>query len=179
MQAHSTMRSRPLVLAGSGCSIRRHCSGFPGLRSSTPIQNASAAIIGRLSEYSGNFTFDLNGDVLPAGTPSLRTFATEEYDAYFQDTWKPLSNLTLTLGLRYGFSRPVYETKGYQVVPTVRLGDYFDMRVQSSATGVPFNQLIDFERRPCLTADGILQCRLEQLAAAYRCCGSPEFESEY
>ena len=154
-------------------------AGFPVPSGSrTTIQNASAAIIGRLSQYSGNFTFDLNGDVLPAGTPSLRTFATEEYDAYFQDTWKPLSNLTLTLGLRYGFSRPVYETKGYQVVPTVRLGDYFDMRVQSSANGVPFNQLIDFERAgPVNGGQGFYSADWNNWQPRIAAAWSPEFES--
>jgi hypothetical protein len=109
------------------------------------IQNAAAALIGRFSQYSGNFTFDLDGTVLPPGTPTNREFSTEEYDVYGQDIWKPFRNLTLTLGLRYGVSRPVYEKNGFQVVPQERLGDFFDRRVASAARGVPLNDLIDFE----------------------------------
>lgn len=109
------------------------------------IQNAAAALIGRFSQYSGYFTFDLDGSVLPPGTPTNREFSTEEYDVYAQDIWKPFRNLTLTLGLRYGVSRPVYEKNGFQVVPKERLGDFFERRVESAARGVPLNDLIEFE----------------------------------
>ena len=80
-------------------------------------QAGATALIGRYSQYSGNFTFDIDGSVLPAGTPAARNFATEEYDAYFQDVWRPFRNLTITAGLRYALSRPVYEQNGFQVVP--------------------------------------------------------------
>lgn len=110
------------------------------------IQNTAAALIGRFSQYSGNFTYDLDGSVLPVGTPTVRNFSSEEYDAYVQDKWKPFSNLTLTFGLRYGYSRPVYEKEGFQVVPTERLGDFFEKRKLGALTGVPYNQLIEFEK---------------------------------
>ena len=89
------------------------------------VQAAATALIGRLSQYSGNFTFDLDGSVLPAGTPAARNFATEEYDVYVQDAWKPFRNLTVTAGLRYGLSVPVYEKNGFQVVPDTPLGEIF------------------------------------------------------
>ena len=92
------------------------------------IQNAASALIGRFSQYTGQFKYDLDGNILAAGTPTERNFATEEYDAYVQDIWKPFRNLTLTYGLRYGLSRPVYEKDGYQVVPNVKLGDFFERR---------------------------------------------------
>ncbi len=103
------------------------------------VQNAATALIGRFSQYSGNFTFDIDGSVLPAGTPTNRNFATEEYDVYGQDIWKPFSSLTITGGLRYSLSRPVYEKNGFQVVPDERLGDFFDRRVASSAQGIPLD----------------------------------------
>ncbi|CAN5640092.1 hypothetical protein BH24ACI3_BH24ACI3_03200 [soil metagenome] len=109
------------------------------------VQAAATAIIGRFSQYSGNFTFDRDGSVLPAGTPASRNFATEEYDAYVQDVWKVRPTLTLTMGLRYAVSRPVYEKNGFQVVPTQRLGDVFERRKQFAAIGVPNNELINFE----------------------------------
>src|SRR6185503_11933182 len=71
-----------------------------------------------------------------------RTFATEEYDFYFQDTWKFSTSLTFTLGLRYGLGRPVYEANGLQVKPTVSLGDYFEQRKAGAALGRPFNEPI-------------------------------------
>lgn len=110
------------------------------------IAATAAALIGRYSQYSGNFTYDIDGTVLPAGTPTFRNFATEEYDGYVQDKWKPWSNLTLTLGLRYGYSRPVYEKNGFQVVPTERLGDFFEKRKAGAANGTPYNGLINFAK---------------------------------
>ncbi|REJ79232.1 MAG: carboxypeptidase regulatory-like domain-containing protein [Acidobacteria bacterium] len=107
-------------------------------------QAAATALIGRYSQYSGNFTFDIDGSVLPAGTPANRNFATEEYDFYFQDIYRPFPNLTITGGLRYAYSRPVYEKEGFQVVPDTPLGDIFDQRVSSARVGVPANPLINF-----------------------------------
>ncbi len=108
------------------------------------VQAAATALIGRYSEYTGNFTFDINGDVVAPGTPANRNFATEEYDVYVQDIWKPIRNLTLTLGLRYGLSRPVYEQNGFQVIPDEPLGDFFARRQASALNGIPLNDSIQF-----------------------------------
>ena len=108
----------------------------------TPVQNAVAALIGRFSEYTASFNFDRDGNILPVGEGVGRVFATEEYDFYFQDTWKFSTSLTFTLGLRYGLSRPVYEANGLQVKPTVSLGDYFEKRKAGAAQGKPFNDPI-------------------------------------
>ncbi|HKS41974.1 MAG TPA: hypothetical protein VJX74_15270, partial [Blastocatellia bacterium] len=97
---------------------------------------------GRYSEYTASFNFDRDGSILPVGQGIGRTFATEEYDFYFQDTWKFSTSLTFTLGLRYGLSKPVYEANGLQVKPTVSLGDYFEQRKAGAALGKPFNELI-------------------------------------
>jgi len=108
------------------------------------VQAAATALIGRYSQYSGNFTFDIDGSVLPAGTPADRNFATEEYDFYGQDIWKPLRNLTITGGLRWGYSRPVYEKNGFQVVPDRPLGDIFEERLSAALVGVPANPIVNF-----------------------------------
>jgi len=112
----------------------------------TLVQNAATALIGRYTQYSGDYTYDLNGSILPVGTPTTRNFATEEYDTYFQDIWKPWHNLTLTMGLRYSLDTPVYEKNGFEIVPTVKLGDFFEQRKESAANGVPYNALINFQK---------------------------------
>lgn len=130
-------------LSGAVLTNALTAAGY-SVSSTSAAQAAATALIGRYSQYSGNFTFDIDGSVLPAGTPANRNFATEEYDFYGQDIWKPFRNLTVTMGLRYAYSRPVYEKNGFQVVPDTPLGDIFDQRVASSQVGVPANPIVNF-----------------------------------
>lgn len=108
----------------------------------SPVRNAVAAVTGRYSEYTANFNFDRDGNLLPVGQGIDRTFATEEYDFYVQDTWRFRPNLTFTAGVRYSLSRPVYEANGVQVKPTVGLGDFFERRKAGALAGTPLNELI-------------------------------------
>ena len=103
------------------------------------VQNAATALIGRFSQYTARFTFNHDGTAETLGTPTDRTFATQEYDVYGQDVWKVTPDLTITYGLRYSLSRPVYETKGFEVKPNIPLSDFFQQRLAGAAAGVPFN----------------------------------------
>jgi hypothetical protein len=106
---------------------------------------AIAAALGRFSQYSINQVFDKSGKALDVGTPALRTFATEEYEGYAQDTWQMRPGLTLTYGVRYGVATPVYEKNGFQLVPNVNLGDFLERRIASAFNGQPLNELIGFD----------------------------------
>src|SRR5262249_62228113 len=88
--------------------------------------------------YPANLNYTLNGNVLPAGTGVARVFKTQEIEGYGQDSWRIRQNLTLTYGLRWSTSTPVYEANGVQVAPTVALGDYFDKRVAGAKAGIPY-----------------------------------------
>lgn len=109
------------------------------------IRAAAAALLGRLTAFTARFTFDRDGNLLAPGTPSEREFATEEYDFYGQDIWKVRPNLTFTLGLRYGISRPVYETSGFEVKPNISLSEFFRRRLAGAAQGVPYNEPLSVE----------------------------------
>ncbi|MDT4953497.1 MAG: hypothetical protein QOJ02_1635 [Acidobacteriota bacterium] len=126
----------------SGASI------FSNVASSSvgPLRNALSAVIGRFSAYTANFLYDPSGKLLPGGSSADRVFATQEYESYFQDSWRVTQNLTLTYGVRWSTSTPVYEVNGFEVVPTVSLGDYFDRRVASAAQGVPFTDPITLDK---------------------------------
>ncbi len=120
---------------------------FPDVAGSsvTPLRNILAAVIGRFSQYTGNFLYDQSGKILPAGNPAVRTFATEEYETYWQDSWRIKSNMTVTYGVRWGTSTPVYEVDGFQAQPTRSLGGYFEQRKASAENGVPFNDPISLD----------------------------------
>lgn len=141
---------------GAGASISNAVNAFfpstgpgseqrigPGFTSA--VQNAGTALIGRFSQYSGVFSFEKSGALKGLGTPNIRNFATEEYDGYVQDVWKMRPNLTVTAGLRYSISHPVYERNGVEVKTNIPLGDYFDRRVAAAANGTAFNDLITVE----------------------------------
>ena len=118
--------------------------GFEDFQSGNDLRDALASVIGRYSQYSANLVYDASGQLQPVGTPSNRSFATQEYEAYFQDSWRMRPNFTLNYGVRWSTSTPVYEKNGLQVVPNVNLSEYFNQRVASSDAGVPFTDPITF-----------------------------------
>jgi hypothetical protein len=104
------------------------------------VENAVTALLGRFTGYTANFLFAHDGSVSQPGSPTKRTFATQGYEGYFQDTWKLNPTLTLTAGIRYSLWRPVYETHGFQVQPTIPLGQIFQNRVNAMNNGQAYNQ---------------------------------------
>ncbi|HEV8486199.1 MAG TPA: carboxypeptidase-like regulatory domain-containing protein [Blastocatellia bacterium] len=137
--------ANPTFYAGSGNVLLTPISGIaPGFE--RPVRDAVTAVIGRFSQYSANFNFGADGSVLPAGAVVSRKFKTQEYDTYAQDVWKVSQTLTLTYGLRYSLSRPVYEANGLEVKPTVSLGGFFDKRVRGALAGTPVNDLITVDK---------------------------------
>src|SRR5579859_530289 len=151
--------TNPSFYAGAGEHVSNDfqsyldANGLPGdenvgqsLNSVAEVQNAATAIIGRLSQYTANFTFGKDGSLLNQGVPTSRNFATQAYDGYVQDAWKIRPHFTLSMGLRYSLERPVYETQGFEVQPTVPLGRYFQERLKAAAAGNNFTDPIVINR---------------------------------
>ena len=151
--AFDTLTTNPSGYAASAAvltSAGADASGgaiFPDVAGSslTPLRNILSAVIGRFSQYTANFSYDQSGSLLPAASSADRTFATQEYEVYWQDQWRVRHNVTLTYGLRWGTSTPVYEVNGFQTQPTTSLGGYFEQRKASAFAGVPFNDPISLD----------------------------------
>jgi hypothetical protein len=122
-------------------------SVFPDVASGseTDLRDALTAIIGRFSQYGAGLVYDQSGKLQAVGTPTTRSFATQEFETYWQDSWRMWSNFTLNYGMRWSTSTPVYERNGFQVKPTQSLGLYFQQRVAAADRGVPFNDPITLD----------------------------------
>jgi hypothetical protein len=169
----------PSFYANSGSSLS---APLPGLASGFTFdaRAAVAAVLGRFSQYSFNVNYDLNGQLLPVGTPTTRTFATEEYEFYGQDSWRIRPNLTLTAGLRWGYNTPVYETEGFQVKPTVSLGDYFERRVVGADAGRPVNDPITLDLAgPVYGKPGFYEKDWNNFAPSIAVAWSPDFGNNF
>ena len=118
--------------------------GFEDFESASDLRDALASAIGRYSQYSANLVYDASGALQQVGTATDRSFATQEYEGYFQDSWRMRPNLTFNYGIRWSTSTPVYEKNGLQVVPNVSLTDYFNQRVDASFNGSSLNDPITF-----------------------------------
>lgn len=148
--------------------------------SETSAQNSLTAVLGRLSQYSANFNYGLDGKPIASGAPVTREFATEEYDFYVQDVWKFRPNLTLTLGLRYGVSRPVYETQGYQASPSIPLQEYFQKRIDASYNGQNFTDPLQIVLSgPRNNAPGFYKMDTNNFQPRIAVAWSPRFENGF
>jgi hypothetical protein len=106
------------------------------------VRGGLSALFGRFSQYAANYNFKLDGTAQASGTGVLREFATEEYDGYVQDVWKLRPNLTVTLGLRYGISMPIYETQGFETKPNIPLKQYLERRIRAAELGQNYTEPI-------------------------------------
>jgi hypothetical protein len=146
--------TNPSFYDGSGAAVTRVDLGgglYSGNIFTTPanrtnLRDALTSVIGRFSQYTANLQYDANGGLQPTGTPSSRAFATQEYEPYWQDSWRISPSFTLTYGVRWSTSTPVYEKNGVQVKPVQSLGEYFQRRVASSLAGVPLNDPITLDK---------------------------------
>ena len=143
-------------------------------------RHAFAALIGRMSQYTANFNFGVDGKPLEAGAPVIRSFATEEYDVYGQDIWKMRDNVTFTYGMRYGLSRPVYERNGFQTRPSVGLQEYLDRRFAAAERGQNFDEPLTVDLAgPTYGKEGFYSLDKNNFQPRVAVAWSPAFKSGF
>jgi hypothetical protein len=163
-----------VITSTSGKDIFSDVSGD----TSTDLRDALTAVIGRYSQYGANLQYDAEGKLLPAGTAATRTFKTEEYEFYGQDSWRMFNNLTINYGLRWSTSTPIYEADGLQVSPTESLSDFFKKRAEGAFNGIPYNGLITVDKSgPANGKKGYYSQDWNNFAPAISAAWSPNFKS--
>ena len=68
--------------------------------------------LGIIWNYQAAINYTGAGVALPEGSGAKRDWRINEYAGYFQDTFKALNDLTITLGVRYQYQQPPYEVHG-------------------------------------------------------------------
>ncbi|SPF39464.1 Cna B-type protein [Candidatus Sulfotelmatobacter kueseliae] len=104
-----------------------------------------AALMGIESEVDGSFNYKVgatSATQLGQGLPIVRHWAVDNYNLFFQDTWKVSRNLSVTYGLNYQLMTPMTETAGQEVTPTVNIGKWFNQRQKAMYAGIPDNQVL-------------------------------------
>ena len=94
-------------------------------------------LLGLVNQYSVTYNFGRDGTAIPIGAPVSRSFASNDYEFYVQDSFRIRKDLTLTYGLRYSLFGVPYEQNGIQVSSTVGINQYFAERVLASRNGIP------------------------------------------
>jgi hypothetical protein len=85
------------------------------------FENLYNDLLGRMEEVTQAFYSDLQ-TYSPAGTARTRDFSSYEFNAFVQDEWKLLPNLTVSVGVRYEFNGAPSERNGIQAA-TDRAGE--------------------------------------------------------
>lgn len=143
-------------------------------------RNALTTLLGRYSQFTGRFIFDIDGSLLASGSPTVRDFSTDEFEFYFEDTWQATPELTFNLGLRWGVNTPVAEVNGFQVQPDVPLGTFFDQRVAGAETGNPVNDPITFTLAgPFWGEDGYYPTDWNNFMPRVSAAWSPRFDNGF
>jgi hypothetical protein len=103
----------------------------------TAYTRAFMMLTGSITQVNATFFATPQGQSLPLGTLENRDFAENLFEPYVQDSWKVRSNLTVTMGLHYGYETPPWEVNGAQVAPTINIMQYFIQREKNMEAGIP------------------------------------------
>jgi len=93
-------------------------------------------LLGRFGSIATNFNYSPTGTPFVPGTGKKRNFHYNEYEFYAQDSWRLRSDLTVTLGLRWGYYSVPFEANGFQAINDTDFRNLFAIRVANGAAGI-------------------------------------------
>jgi hypothetical protein len=109
---------------------------------------AYANLVGTVPSVTVVSNYDItsasSATLLGDGTPLARHFKANEYEAYAQDSWRILPNLTITAGLRYTILQTPYETSGQEVAPTIDTHAWYLKRESAALQGQVYEPDLTF-----------------------------------
>lgn len=113
---------------------------------------AYANLVGDIPSVTDQYNYHVDsstsGTLLPDGSTIVRHFKANEYEYYLQDSWRPLSNLTLTFGIRHTLLQTPWETSGQEVAPTIDTDAWYKAREAAAQQGQPpYEPDLDFSPR--------------------------------
>jgi len=128
--------------AGKGGTFDPSAFGLPSVSSNFTFDYdlAVSMLAGLTNEETDNANYRISSDgksaaLLGMGVPVQRSFVSNELEYYVQDVFRPISNLTITAGLRHTILQTPYEVNGQQVQPTIDMHAWFATRAQQAALG--------------------------------------------
>ena len=112
-------------------------AGAPAPADPTSFIRAFMMLTGSITQVNATVFATPSGTFLPTGTLEQRHFSENLFQGYAEDSWKLRPNVTLTVGLRYGYETPPWEANGFQVAPTTDIGQWFRQREINMNNGIP------------------------------------------
>ncbi len=158
-------------MPGSATCTTPGCTLVPAVATSfaSGFGDPWLTLLGVISQPTARYNYDRTGTALPSGSPVTRTYATDEYEFYVQDSWRLRPNLTVTGGVRYNLYSPPWEVDGLQVAPSIPLGTWFEHAAAEHVEGHSRQRAAAAHARPRRTGereDGLLRLGLQQLRSA-------------
>ena len=126
-------------------------NSFPKVASSfaSSYLNAYGNLIGAESSLTRNINYAVNpggltGSLLGQGSFVNRHFKSNELEYYVQDSWRPSTKLTLTLGIHHTILQVPYDTTGQSAAPTIDTDAFFKQREIAASQGVVYEPSLQF-----------------------------------
>jgi hypothetical protein len=137
--------------------------------------------LGRFANQSTNFNYTPNQAPLAPGSVKTRDFRFDEFESYWQDTWRVRSDFTMTYGVRWSYYTPPYEVNGFETTPSVGLDNLFSIRTQNGLNGFGGNTAAPFlQYNPAGKANGgpsYYQPSLGNFGPRFDIAWNPSFKS--